>query len=199
MLLDFIYTTYLSNDVKIVDLIIIGIIAWGGYKGYNKGFLMEFLSVVAFFTAILVVFKAIQEGFIYSGNLPKEVKAIPALTYSVMFALICVFINLIGRKLKGKIEYTLFDDFDEIAGMVLGLAKYAAFLAIFVEILNDLGLDFVEKKGFYAYPLLKEYFGWLIYVGDFIVPYTSELREQIHEILSNGVPPNNNYDSIAPQ
>ncbi len=178
---------YLTQSLRVIDLVLIAFLAWGAYKGYKRGLIRELIATLVFVFSVIFVFKLIQEGF----NLMRSYmeggvhKVVPFLTYIIAFMFIAGMINFLGRKLKNAINYTLLDEFDQFGGLIIGLFKYMCFLSILVGILNFVGFVFDEEntKDTVVYPMLLTFFDWLIYAANVVAPFTKRLVEEMKDIL----------------
>ncbi|MEN7547051.1 CvpA family protein [Rapidithrix thailandica] len=177
---------YLSSYIRVVDIVLAAIIIWGAYKGYQKGFLLELISTFVFVVGIVLMFYLVTTAFTttenYLGVMPKSGAFF---TYFMVFILGSMLLNHVGRILQQKIDYSVLDDFDNIAALLLGGAKYAIFLSLFIGLLDAVGLNLPDDivKDSHIYPLLLSFQDWLIEVGSVMAPVIGETAERVHELL----------------
>ena len=176
---------YLSVPIAVIDIILFLLMAWGAYKGYQKGFLTELLSFVIFIVMVIVVFKAIQLSFDYGsqkvGGDPG--KASPYLSFMIAYCVICLVVSIIGKRMAGN-KYEVFEGFDHFIGMIMGVFKYGYALAIALVMATFVGiLNPADMKQTIFYPILSKYFDFLYGVGKTLAPFIGDLVVSIRKLL----------------
>ena len=132
--------------MNIVDFILLGILSFGAYKGYQKGFLLEVVAIVAFILAIIGGFKLLDVGVdILDGFKDSLGNFLPIAAFIVVFVLILVAINLAGRIFKKIIDFTLLGSFDNAAGALLGVFKFALMISIVNWVVINLGIKIPDN------------------------------------------------------
>ena len=179
--------SYFSSYVRVVDIILAFFILWGAYKGYQKGFIIEFISIIVFIFGILIIFFAITYLFVSADNaVGKSPKLAKFLFFIFFYVIGSLSLNKLGRFLQGKVDYSVFDSLDNFASMILGGAKYAVFLSIFLGLLDAAGLrlsnDVVADTK--LYPMLLNLQVWLVDVGKTLAPSIGEMHQHILDMLS---------------
>ena len=179
--------SYFSSYIRVVDIVLAFFILWGAYKGYQKGFIVEFISILVFIFGILIIFFAITYLFVSAdkavGKSPKLAKFLFFIFFYVIGSL---SLNKLGRVLQGKLDYSVFDSLDNFASMLLGGAKYAVFLSIFLGILDAAGLRLSDEiiADTKLYPMLLNLQVWLVEVGKTLAPSIGEMHKHILDMLS---------------
>jgi len=179
--------SYFSSYIRVVDIVLAFFILWGAYKGYQKGFIVEFISIIVFIFGILIIFFAITYLFVSAdkavGKSPKLAKFLFFIFFYVIGSL---SLNKLGRILQGKLDYSVFDSLDNFASMILGGAKYAVFLSIFLGILDAAGLRLSDEiiADTKLYPMLLNLQVWLVEVGKTLAPSIGEMHKHILDMLS---------------
>ena len=113
--------------MSILDIVLLIILALGAFSGFRKGFVMEIVSILAFILAIIGSFKLLQEGMTFmQEQFDVSGKLLPYLTFIIIFILIILVVNLLGKALKKILDMTLLGSFDNLAGAVIGLFKWAS-------------------------------------------------------------------------
>lgn len=153
--------------MTLTDIILIIILLFGAFKGFQKGLILEIVSFVAFFLAIYGGFKMLDLGVTllepYRENLGSF---LPIAAFIVIFILILVVLNIAGRIFKKIIDFTLLGSFDNAAGALVGILKTALFLSVLNWGFVKMGFAFPEKLSeeslLYGYmaalaPLLAEF------------------------------------------
>ncbi|MDW7695525.1 CvpA family protein [Flammeovirgaceae bacterium SG7u.111] len=179
--------SYFSSYIRVVDLVLAFFIIWGAYKGYQKGFLVELISIVVFVAGVILIFFAIANVFMSADkaldmNSPRIAKFG---FYVLFFVLGSLALNKMTRAIQNKIDYSIFDSFDNFAAMVLGGLKYAVFLSIFLGLLDAAGLrlpkDITDDTK--IYPMLLDFQIWLVETGKILSPSIGELYDDIRAML----------------
>lgn len=176
---------YLLTPVSAIDLMILFLMVWGGYKGFVKGFLAELLMLILFIVSILVVFKLIEAGYDFTATRAgKFAKAFPFFTFAILYALISLGISLLGRMIKGMLP-TVFEGFDKILGATLGVVKYCLSLGILFKLLVSVGIfDRTQiSKSTIFYPIIMSVFDKSIEVGAILAPFIGDMVKNIEKLL----------------
>ncbi|MBX2843267.1 MAG: CvpA family protein [Flammeovirgaceae bacterium] len=177
---------YFSSYIRVIDLVLAFFIIWGAYKGFKRGFIVEIISLITFllliygvFFAITVLFnKADQSTF----NTPKGIRFG---TFFLFFVIISLALKTFGRIIQNKIDYSVFDDFDNYMAMILGGLKYATFMSILLGLLKAIGFEFSQEivSDTHLYPLLIAYQDWLVGAGATIAPTIGTIHEDMLRML----------------
>ncbi|MBT1706003.1 CvpA family protein [Chryseosolibacter indicus] len=126
-----------------IDIIIILLIAFGAFKGYRDGFLVELFSLLGIVLGILGGFKLLGVSLIYlSEHFNIDEKILPYVAFGAVFIIILLVVSLIGKALKASIEKSFLGRIDEMAGAALGLIKTAFVLSVFFWIVGSLKIAF---------------------------------------------------------
>lgn len=124
------------------DIIILIILAIGAYGGYKKGLILELIAIFAFVLAIIGGFKLLHVGMKYiSGIYEGFGNLLPFVAFIVLFVLILILVNMVGKIIKRLIDWTPFGLVDNVAGALIGIAKWALMLSIFLWVMDSLKID----------------------------------------------------------
>lgn len=161
---------------------------FGAYHGFKKGFLMEIVSLVAFVLAIIGGFKLLHTGmelleqhFEINGNL------LPYIAFIVIFILIVVGLNLLGKILKKVLDMTLLGSVDNLSGLILGTLKWAFGISVILWLTSYVGMlipdSYVEDSILYSYiepiaPVTVDYIST-------ILPFANNLFEMIEDLIQS--------------
>ncbi len=127
--------------------IIIGIILLiGAYSGYKKGLILELIAIVAFVLAILGGFKLLHIGMEYVSRVYDGLgNFLPFVAFMVLFILILIVVNMIGKILKKAIDWTPFGVVDNLAGALIGVAKWALAVSILLWVMSGLSINLPDS------------------------------------------------------
>lgn len=169
----------------LVDILILLALAFGGYLGFKKGFLIEVISILAFVIATMMAFKLLQTTIGFLKPYIDQKSATPAVAFITIFVGVFFLIFILGKFLTGMLRYTPFGIYDKFVGAVLGVVKYAFFLSVIFWLLEASGLAKLyvnHTHGGILYPFIvgfaKKFVGWISYV----IPFT-DVFESIRKLL----------------
>lgn len=180
---------FLSSYIRIIDVLLGAVILWGMIKGYQRGFLLELVSLVIFIASVSLIFFFVGKLFFiaegYLGNLPKSSIFI---LYLFLYIAGTIALNFLGKVLDGVgfLTNSVFDDLlDNIMGMVVGALKYSISLSLIIGMFDSAGLRLPAEvvKDSYIYPLLLRLQDWLVEVAAVLMPSIGELAEQISRVF----------------
>lgn len=129
--------TTIFDNLSTLDGLILLFWAWGAYKGYKKGLIVEIISLFVFILLLIIVFKCLQLGHDFANGLPQGVSFG---SFLLFFALTALAVSWIGKLLKGIINKVLFEGFDNILGGIFGVFKYAVAMAILLQLFTHIGV-----------------------------------------------------------
>ncbi|MFT7032322.1 MAG: membrane protein required for colicin V production [Cyclobacteriaceae bacterium] len=132
--------------MNVIDIVILVFFGIGAYSGFKKGFILEIISLAAFFIAIILGIKLLNIGV---GFVSKYVEGydhiLPVIVFTILFIGIIIFLNWIGKLLKRVLDMTLFGSIDDIIGAILGIVKWALVISIFFWIFSSFGGKFSSE------------------------------------------------------
>ncbi len=171
-----------SLTFQLWDLVFLATLIYGGYRGYQKGLLVELISFVGFLFTVFFAFKLIQLGFSASKV---SSKATAFFLLGAFYIGCVVFVNWIGRILSDSLQYHIFDNIDHYIGIVLGLLKYTIALGIGLMLLTWTG--FIDSSGgmtqTYLYEPLIDIVAWFIEQSSLLTPFVSDMVQGLRDIL----------------
>jgi membrane protein required for colicin V production len=180
-------TGFSSVSFTLIDIVIFVLICFGAYKGYQKGFLTELLSIVFFIIFTILGFWLVKEGYVAVAktSVGSFSKATHFISFLVIYGLIVIIISLIDRKMQDKGNFDVFEGLDNFVGLVLGAFKYAFALSILAEMLTAVGIfKPVEMNKTLFYPMLIRLFDFMFQIGNTISPFIGDLVSGVQRLLS---------------
>lgn len=142
---------------------------------------MGLISLVAIVLGIFGGFKLMGEGMLFlqrEFNADKSV--LPYLSFLLIFILIVVIVNILGKIIKASISRTFLGTMDEAMGAILGVCKWLFMLSVVLWILDSLEYNLSEEwtEGSLLYPytviFATELAGWVSEV----LPFFKETFKQ---------------------
>jgi membrane protein required for colicin V production len=112
--------------LKVVDIIILLLLALGAYGGYKKGLFVAVVTFIALIIAIVSSFRLLQTGIEFlEKELQWESVLIPYIAFVLIFFLVFFLIFLMARAIRKAMNYTLLGSIDNLAGGLLGVVEAA--------------------------------------------------------------------------
>jgi len=143
--------------MSIIDIVLIGIFIFAGFRGYQKGFVSQLASLVGL---LLGIWGAIKFSD-YTANLLAEhlhitTQYLPLIAFAITFGIIVIAVHFLGSLVEGLFEMAFLGFANSVLGVVFGVLKTAFILSVFLVIIekadtkiNLLPKDIEEKSLFY--------------------------------------------------
>jgi membrane protein required for colicin V production len=174
--------------LNIIDIIIVVFFGIGAYTGFKKGFILEIISLAAFFIAIILGIKLLDIGVDFVSNYIEGYdKVLPVIVFTVLFIGIIILLNWMGKLLKKVLNMTLFGSVDNFVGALLGIIKWALIISIFLWIFGSFGgkinPEYTTESFLYTpvSSLAPNLFGMISSIFPFIEEFFNNSREFIKE------------------
>lgn len=170
-----------------IDIVILIFLLIGAYTGYKRGLLMEVISLAAFFVAIIAGIKLLDWGIVLlSKYIDGYDGLLPIISFTIIFIAIILSLNMIGKAVKKVLDMTLIGSFDDIAGSVLGIVKWALFISIFLWIFGSFGGTISESttENSFLYQPISSFAPGIFSSFSWLYPYFIEFFEQSKEFVN---------------
>ncbi len=167
--------------MKTLDIILLIPLIFGAYLGYKKGLLLEIVSLFAFILAIIGAFKLVDLGEeLLRPYLPDWEKALPIVSFILLFVAILLLVNMIGKITKKILDMTLLGGLDNFAGAVLGLLKWAFGVSLVLWLAQSVEIGVSEEmtKETHIYPIVAS-------IAPFVAESFAEYLPFIQEVFDN--------------
>lgn len=129
-----------------VDIVLLIMLLLGAYSGYKKGLILELIAIIAFILAIIGGFKLLHVGMEYIAKMYDGFGSLlPFVAFLVLFVLILILVNMVGKMLKKVIDWTPFGVLDNLAGALIGIAKWALAISILLWVMDGLHINLPDK------------------------------------------------------
>ncbi|AZQ62895.1 CvpA family protein [Flammeovirga pectinis] len=180
---------FFTSYIRVTDIFLLGMIVYGAYKGFRRGFLLEIISTVVFVFGASLIFFGVAGAFSSSKTYVDTPKSTVFFAYVIFFFGGTMGLNLLGKWLQDKIDYSVLDDLDNVAALILGGFKYALSLSVILGLFNSAGLglpkDVTEDS--LIYPKLLDLNDWVIDAGGTIMPSMKRYSKEIHELFEENL------------
>jgi len=143
--------------LKIIDIILLLIVAGGAVQGFRSGFLVELFSLLGVFLGILGGFKLMGNAMVMLGSRYNiDEKVLPYIAFGVVFVVIVVVVGLVGQMIKASVSQSILGGADQLVGAVLGVVRTIFMLSVMVWIADALHFKTFEQwtEGSLFYPPL---------------------------------------------
>ncbi|MEP3388082.1 MAG: CvpA family protein [Reichenbachiella sp.] len=170
-----------------IDIVILVFLLIGAYTGFRRGMLMEVISLVAFFAAILAGIKLLDWGIsVLSEYIEGYDSLLPIIAFTIIFIGIIVLLNVIGKTVKKIIDMTLLGSLDDIIGSLMGIVKWALFISIFFWIFESFGgtISKSTSEGSMLFGPIASFAPAMFNLFSGLFPYFMEFFEQSKEMVN---------------
>ena len=132
--------------MSLVDIVIGVIILGGAFSGYKDGLITSLFSLVAIILGMLLGFKLMGNIMVLlTSNYNVDGKVLPYLAFGVVFVIIVIIVNVIGKLIKTSIDKPILGVADQGVGAVLGVVRTMFMLSIMLWIADSLRIKFPES------------------------------------------------------
>ncbi|MGB2152907.1 MAG: CvpA family protein [Flavobacteriaceae bacterium] len=140
-----------------IDITIIGLVFFGGVKGFYKGFIIEAASLVALILGLIgaLLFSSslgtLLDGFLENDRVPPA-----GVLFALTFIAIIIGINLLAKFLTRVIKMAALGGINRILGAILGGLKFILIISAIIMIMDQFQFlfsfmeeDIIETSQFY--------------------------------------------------
>jgi membrane protein required for colicin V production len=161
-----------------IDILICALLAWGAYKGFQKGFLFE---VAIFFALVAACYCGFRFSGFAAGYLQKKFEissgTLPFISFLTVFIVVVAGVIAFAKILELLLKAVALNLFNKIAGACLGLAKWALIisLAFYFIVPFDNKYRLISEKAKEGSFLYKPITGFSM----FIIPVLKEYKSKV--------------------
>ncbi|ACE06469.1 hypothetical protein Aasi_1130 [Candidatus Amoebophilus asiaticus 5a2] len=144
--------------MKLLDIILLLILAWGGYSGYKRGLIVEGFSLFSFSIAKILGLRALHIFKAFSNKVDGHVPTVTSyIAFGVVFVIIVAILIILSRYFRAKVNKTVLGKVDKTMGAILGIGKWAfyASTALWVANLLHIGLPDSYIANSFLLPIIK--------------------------------------------
>jgi membrane protein required for colicin V production len=144
--------------MKILDILLILLLTWGGYRGFKSGFVLEILSLISFSVAKIVSIRLLHLFKMLYNKWHGNPGTIPSyIGFAVCFAIILVIIMLLGRFFKTRLHRSEARKIDKGLGLLVGIGKWAFYISTFIWLAALFNIHLPESYIAHTllYPVIK--------------------------------------------
>jgi len=147
---------------------------------------MELVGIIALVLAVLGAFRLLQAGMEFLNNyIPEYSNFIPFIAFIGIFIGILILVNLIGKFTKKFLDLTILGAFDNFAGAIIGIFKWAFLVSIVLWLSLQVNLTIPDRltEKSYLYPYILDFAPTVGNYISAIFPFASDLFESIKELF----------------
>ena len=177
--------------MNVTDIILLLILGFAGYRGYQRGFMVSLLSIIAFLIAIILAFFFLDWGVQMLDDLVEGFNGVlPYLAFVLIFIGVAIGINIIGKMFKKAIDLTLLGSFDSVAGGVVGILKWVFGLSLLIWLSQNVGIEIPldMQKGSLIYSKIEPVAPFVVDSFSEYLPFLKSLFQSIAEHMRPVIP-----------
>lgn len=128
--------------MEIADIVLLLIVLVAAWFGYQKGFLIEILSLVAIVFAFAIAWRLSHHVVLYIHRwLDWDLKLLGSIAFVIILLLVFYLTYLVSKLLTGVLHKTVFGIFDKLLGAVMSALKWLFALSLLLWVLNVAKVD----------------------------------------------------------
>lgn len=168
-------------DVAFFILIILACI-----KGFRKGLIVAFFSIIAFIAGLAAALKLSSVVAIkLSATINASAKWLPVISFILVFLIVVLLVNLAGKMLEKSVEMLLLGWVNKLGGIVLFVLLYSIIFSIFL--FYAVQLDFLKPqtiKASQCYSIIQPIGPAVIDKLGTIIPYFKDMFSHLQEFFN---------------
>ncbi len=168
------------------DFLLLAPIAYGTFKGFRQGLLLEVISLVAWFIGVVLGLQFLKAAIpVMRGIIGEAYGLLPFITFLVVFMLIIWGVRLAGVLIKKALNFTPFGSIDNILGGALGGLKWCLGLSLFLYVFQLSGISIAPDaiKTSVVYPVVVKVTPYALQVLGFFMPFAKYLLSAVKGVF----------------
>jgi membrane protein required for colicin V production len=167
--------------LAIFDIIILVILLLAGIKGFRNGFIVETISMLAFFIGL---FLALKLTFPIALKFFGDVEAfwiIALVIFIVLFFTVMWGAQLLAKAIKNSIAPTTVGMVDSVFGVVISMAKWVFICSILLWVIDSLEMELPKDwiTDSYVYYPLTSLAPWTVELVSGVIPFFQDILENM--------------------
>jgi len=125
--------------MNVLDIIFLVPLLWLGYRGFQKGFIIELSSLLALILGIYIAinFSGLTAGWL-TKNFDVSQKYLTIISFVITFIVVVFGVFMIGKILEKFVDILLLGFVNKIAGGAFGVIKAAFLISVVLWIINSM-------------------------------------------------------------
>jgi membrane protein required for colicin V production len=163
-----------------LDLIFAIPLAYGAYKGFQKGFIYEIAILMALILGVMGGVKLSEKASAWlSNNWDIQSEMLPFISFLLVFIAILVLVILFAKLLEGVLKASGLSVVNQLAGAMLGLLKWTLIISLVMHLFVPLQTkhQFISQEtrdGSFFYSPVNSF-------SSYIVPAIGEMKNKFIE------------------
>lgn len=169
-----------------IDILILILLALGAYSGYKQGLFIGLLSIVAFFVAIVLAFRFMHWGAeMLADRVESLTFMLPFISFIIIFLIVTIGIRILAFLVKKALDLTILGTFDNFAGAVLGLFKWAIMISLLIWVATSFEYKVPESwlENSVVYPAITPIAPAMVSLLDDYTPIIDQSIKAIKELV----------------
>jgi len=170
--------------VSWLDIVFIVVFGIGAIKGYNKGFIIEIFSFIAFFLGLFLAIELTLPlaNIYFDGS--DHFYLLTVFVFIGVFIGVIFGVNLLARIIKKAVDLTFLGFFDNLLGVIASVLKWAFIISVFFWVLDSIGFRLSESQmgDSVIFPWIKNIgpaiFNWVAN----ILPFIRDMMDSMDDI-----------------
>lgn len=130
-----------------IDIVTVSILAYAGWQGFSKGFIMALFSFAALFIGLAAAMKLSAISAVWISELSGiHSKWWPALAFVAVMVLVSALVRNIGKLLQKTAEDVMLGPLNRMMGFAVFALLYLMLYSILLYYVNELGLIRPETR-----------------------------------------------------
>ena len=167
-------------NLPLIDFAVLILLAFGAYRGFKKGFLVEIISLLGLFLSLLGAIVFLDLGVEHFKHYFEEYsKVLPYAVFIGIFVLLVIGFSSLAKLMKSVISVTFLGSLDRLVGAVFGVVKWLIGISLILWLSHDLGVDInLEEKS----EIMKQIEGIAPKIMKLFLPYWPEVKRMFDEV-----------------
>lgn len=163
-----------------LDLLFAIPLAYGAYKGFQKGFIFEIAIFMALILAVMGGVKLSERASEWlSTNWEIQSQILPFVSFLFVFVVILILVILFAKMLEGMLKASGLSIANQLAGAMLGLLKWTLVISLVMHVFTPLQTkhQFISqetREGSFFYAPVNSF-------SSYIVPALGEMKNKFIE------------------
>lgn len=134
------FAIHIDVSFSLFGVLILGIIAWGGYRGYKRGGIIMGLSLFALAGGLIIsgALSRLTYMYFYDGMKTPVPEVFGSIVLATTFAVAIWFSAFVQKAVHVRVLDVASDRTNSIVGSVLGVAKFFIIAAIYSTVILNL-------------------------------------------------------------
>lgn len=171
-----------------LDLLLVLPIAYGTYKGFKKGLVVEVVRTLGLVGGIAGAIMLLDLGKLFLEPYFQDSlePLLPFAAFALIFMGIWMASRTVGAWARNTLRYTLLGNLDKTAGATVGLLKMTFLVSTLLWAVNMLGIHIPHEhtEGTFVYPVVQEMGPRSYRIAGRLLPFVQEWGHTLREAIA---------------